>query len=60
MSKVGMPGTGGEDQIVVVDFQIDRFHFFGIDIHGLHFGKDYLYVLAFAQHATHWRSNVGR
>ena len=60
MSKVGVSGAGGDDQIVVVDLQIDCLHFFRRDVHGLNFGKDYFHVLAFAQHGANRRSNVGR
>ena len=60
MPKVGMSGAGGDDQIVVIDFQIDRLDLFRLDIHGLHFGKDHFHVPAFAQDCAHWSSDVGR
>ena len=60
MFKVGMSGAGGEDQIIVVDFQIDCFHLFGLDVYGLHFRKDHFYVPAFAQDCADRCGNVGR
>ena len=59
MPKVGMSGAGGDDQIVVIDFQIDRLDLFRRDIHGLHFRKDHFHVPAFAQDCAHWGRNVG-
>ena len=58
--EVGVPRASGKDQEIVTDFRIGRFYFFSIDIHRLHLGKDYLHVLGFAQHSTHWRCNVRR
>ena len=54
-----MSRTGGEDQIVVIAFQIERFDFFCIDIHGLHFCKNHLNVPAFAKDGAHRRGNIG-
>jgi hypothetical protein len=60
MSEVGMPGASREDEVIVVKFRVGRFNFFGRDVHGLHFGEDYLYVLGFAQHRAHRSRDVCR
>ena len=60
MSEVGVPGTSSEDEKIVTELHIDRFNFLCLDVHRFHLSKDYLYILAFAQHRAHWRSNVGR
>jgi hypothetical protein len=60
MPKVGVSGAGREDEVVIIDSQIDRLYFFGIDINGLHLRKDHFHVPAFAQDCTHRGSNIGR
>jgi hypothetical protein len=60
MPKVGMPSAGGEDEIVVIKYQIVRFYFSGFDIHGFYLGEDDFDVFAFAQDCAHRGGNVGR
>src|SRR5206468_11813186 len=59
MPKIGMSSAGREDEVVIIDIQIDRFYFFGIDINGLHLRKDHFHVPAFAQDCTHGGGSLG-
>src|SRR5437870_10343468 len=60
MSEIRMPRAGCDNEIIVIEFAIDRFHFLRIDVDRLNFGQDHLDVLACAQNRAYWRRNVGR
>src|SRR4051812_43041314 len=55
-----MTGARGEDEIIVREIELTRLDLFGRNIHGLHLGKDYLHVAAFAQDAANRSGDVGR
>ena len=60
MAEIGMPGSGRENEKIVIDLDIGCFNFPGIDIDRLHFGQDHFHIFTFAQDAPDGRRDVGR
>ena len=55
-----MPRSGGQNEIIVIEFAIDHFYLPRIHIDRLNFSEDHLHVFAFAQNRSHGSGNIRR
>ena len=60
MPEIGMPRSGCENQIIVLDVEIPRLNHSRVHVDGLNFSEHDFDILALVQNRTDRSRNVGR